>query len=51
MNKIIYKNSWKFIAIGETTFRVIPEDYKKYISSEQTLESCFQLALSLKLKS
>ncbi len=51
INKIIHKNSWKFIAIGETTFRVIPEDYKKYISSEQTLESCFQLALSLKLKS
>ncbi len=44
INQIEISNNFIFITIGKTTFKAIPEKYNKYISQEQTLESCFELA-------
>jgi uroporphyrinogen-III synthase len=37
-----------FVAIGEKSFKAIPEEFEKYISQEQTLKSAIQFSLKLR---
>jgi len=38
-----------FVAIGETTFKEIPEKYDRFTAKAQTIESCISLARALRL--